>query len=123
MGRLTVSVIEPLTTVQKRTASFRPKCFLGEETAGVTMEYVSATAAIYESLRGTSAIARSFSGTTLLDRDFNWCAETMMRKYGLGAPSRAEHRAREMLLGGNFGGRDIWARVAATIRQAQTEPT
>jgi hypothetical protein len=85
------------------------------------MEHVSATAAIYESSRGTLEIARSFSRTMLLDRDYNWCAETMMRKYGLGALSRAEHRAREMLHGGNSGGCDIWTRVAATIRQVQTE--
>jgi hypothetical protein len=92
---------------------------LGEEITGDTMEYVSATAAIYESLLGTFAIARSFSATMLLDRDYNWCAETMLGKYGLAAVGRAEHRAREMLRDGNPGGYDIWSRVAAAIRQIQ----
>jgi len=84
------------------------------------MEHVSTTAAIYESLLGTFAMARSFSSTMLLDRDYNWCAETMLRKYGLGALGRAEHRAREMLQDGNPGGYEIWATVAATIRRIQT---
>ena len=83
------------------------------------MEHVSATAAIHESLVGTFAIARSSSAIMLLDRDYNWCAETMLKKYGLGALGRAEHRAREMLQDGNPGGCDIWTRVAATIRQIQ----
>jgi hypothetical protein len=83
------------------------------------MEHVSATAAIYESLLGTFAIARSFSATMLLDRDYKWCAETMLKKYGLGALNRAEHRAWEMLQDGNPGGFDIWMKVAATIRQAE----
>ena len=55
----------------------------------------------------------------LLDRDYNWCAETMLEKYGLAALSRAEHRAREMLQDGDPDGRDIWTRVAVTIRQIQ----
>ena len=63
---------------------------------------------------------RSFSATMLLDRDYNWCAETMLRKYGLGALSHAEHRAREMLQDGNPGGCDIWTTVAATIRRIQS---
>jgi len=84
------------------------------------MEHVSATAAIYESSRGTLEIARSFSRTMLLDRDYNWCAETMLRKYDLGALGRAEHRAQEMLQEGNPSGYDIWTRVAATIREIQS---
>jgi hypothetical protein len=56
----------------------------------------------------------------LLERDYNWCAETMLKKYGSGALGRAEHRAREMLQDGNHGGYDIWTRVAATIRQIQS---
>ena len=83
------------------------------------MEHVSATAAIYASLLGTFAIALCFSPTMLLDRDYNWCAETMLEKYGLGALGRAEHRAREMLHDGNLGGYEIWTIVAATIRQIQ----
>ena len=83
------------------------------------MEHVSATAAIYASLLGTFAIALCFPPTMLLDRDYNWCAETMLEKYGLGALGRAEHRAREMLQDGNPGGYDIWTRVAASIRQVQ----
>jgi hypothetical protein len=55
----------------------------------------------------------------LLDRDYNWWAETMLRKYGLAALARAEHRAREMLQDDNPGGHDTWTRVAATIRQIQ----
>ena len=55
----------------------------------------------------------------LLDRDYNWCAETMLRKYDMAALARAEHRAREMLQDGNPGGHDIWTRVAATIRRLQ----
>jgi hypothetical protein len=83
------------------------------------MEHVNATAAIDETVLGTFAIARSFSATMLLDRDYKWCAETMLKKYGLGALNRAEHRAWEMLQDGNPGGLDIWTRVAATIRQVQ----
>ena len=94
--------------------------FLGEEITGDIMEHVSATAAIYESSRGTLEIARSFSRTMLLDRDYNWCAETMLRKYDLGALGRAEHRAQEMLQEGNPSGYDIWTRVAATIREIQS---
>ena len=56
----------------------------------------------------------------LLERDYNWCAETMLKKYGLGALGRAEHRAREMLQDGNPGGYDIWARVVAMIREVQS---
>jgi len=67
---------------------------------------------------GTFAIVRDFSAM-LLDRDYNWCAETMLRKYGSAALVRAEHRAWEMLQDGNPGGRDIWTRIAATIRQIQ----
>ena len=92
---------------------------LGEEITGDTMEHVSATAAIYKSLLGIFPNARSSSATMLLDRDYNWCAETMLKNYGLGAIGRAEHRAWEMLQDGNPGGRDIWTRVAATIRQVQ----
>ena len=55
------------------------------------MEHVSATAAIDGSLLGTFAMRASFSPTMLLDRDYNWCAETMLKKYGLGALGRAEH--------------------------------
>ena len=83
------------------------------------MEHVSATAAIDVLLLGTFVSARHFSPTMLLDRDYNWCAETMLRSYGLGALGRAEHRAWEMLQDGNPGGCDIWTRVAATIRQVQ----
>ena len=83
------------------------------------MEHVSATAAIYESLLGIFANVRSSSTTALLDRDYNWCAETMLKKYGLGALGRADHRAWEMLQEGNPGGRDIWTRVASAIRQIQ----
>jgi hypothetical protein len=84
------------------------------------MEHVNVAATIDELLLGTFVIARSFSATMLLDGDYNWCAETMLRKYGLAALSRAEHRAREMLQDGNPGGRDIWTRVAGTIRQIQS---
>jgi hypothetical protein len=84
------------------------------------MEHVSATAAIGESLLGTFADARSFSATMLLDRDYNWCAETMFREYGLGALGRAERRARELLQEGNPGGYEIWVKVAATIREIQS---
>ena len=96
-----------------------PKCLLKRKLTGNTMEHVSATAAIYESLLGILTNARSSSATVLLDRDYNWCAETMLRKYGLDALGRAEHRAWEMLQDGNPGGRDIWSKVAATIRQVQ----
>jgi hypothetical protein len=92
---------------------------LGEEMTGDAMEHVSATAAIYESLLGTFANAHSSSTTMLLDRDYNWCAETMLKNYGLGAVGRAEHRAWEMLQEGNPDGYDIWTTVAATIRQIQ----
>jgi len=85
------------------------------------MEHVSATAAIYESLLGVFADARSSSATALLDRDYNWCAETMLRNYGLGALGRAEHRAWEMLQEGNPGGCDIWTRVASAIRQIEAK--
>jgi hypothetical protein len=44
-------------------------------------------------------------------------AKTMLKKYGLSAVGRAEHRAREMLRDSNPGGYDIWMKVAATIRQ------
>ena len=84
------------------------------------MEHVSATAAIDRPLLGIFANARSSSTTMLLDRDYNWCAETMLGKYGLWAVGRAEHRAREMLRDGNPGGFDIWTRVSATIRQIQS---
>jgi len=55
----------------------------------------------------------------LLDRDYNWCAETMLSKYGSAALPRAEHRAREMLHDGNPDGYAIWTRVAGTIRRLQ----
>ncbi len=84
------------------------------------MEHVSATAAIGGSLLGTFVSARHFSPTMLLDRDYNWCAETMLKKYGSGALGRAERRAREMLQDGIPGGYEIWATVAATIRRIQT---
>jgi hypothetical protein len=83
------------------------------------MEHVSATAAIYESLCASFPNARSFPPTMLLDRDYNWCAETMLKYYGLGAVGRAERRAQEMLRDGNPGGCDIWTRVAEIIRQIQ----
>ena len=57
----------------------------------------------------------------LLERDYRWCAETMLKKYGLSAVGRAEHRAREMLRDSNPGGYDIWMKVAATIRQIQAK--
>lgn len=84
------------------------------------MEHVNATAAIDESMLGTFANAPSFSATMLLDRDYKWCAETMLYKFGSSAPGRAERRARDMLGDGNPDGHDIWTRVAATIRQVQT---
>jgi hypothetical protein len=83
------------------------------------MVHVSATAAIDESLLGFFANERSFSATMLLDGDYNWCAETMLRKYGLAALRRAERRAWEMLQEGNPGGYDIWTGVASAIRQIQ----
>jgi hypothetical protein len=55
----------------------------------------------------------------LLSRDYNWCAETMLYKFGSSALDRAERRARQMLGDGNPGGHDIWTRVAATIREVQ----
>ena len=56
----------------------------------------------------------------LLNRDYEWCAETMLYKFGPSALRRAEQRAREMLRDANLGGYDIWTRVAATIWQIQT---
>ena len=56
----------------------------------------------------------------LLNRDYEWCAETMLYKFGSSALDRAERRAREMLGDANPDGYDIWTRVAATIRQVQT---
>jgi hypothetical protein len=56
----------------------------------------------------------------LLNRDYEWCAETMLYKFGPSALERAERRARELLGDANPGGYDIWTRVAATIRQIQT---
>jgi transposase InsO family protein len=56
----------------------------------------------------------------LLDRDYRWCAEAMLRKFGASALSRAERRAHNLLEDGNPVGRDIWSRVAATIRKIQT---
>ena len=90
--------------------------FVRQHITGDTMEHASVAAAPYEPLLGTLAIAHSSSATMLLDRDYNWCAETMLRKYGLDALGRAEHRARELLHEGNPGGGDIWTRVAASIR-------
>ena len=65
------------------------------------------------------ANARSFSATMLVDRDYKWCAEGMLRKFGSRALGRAERRAQELLADGNFGGYEIWIRVAATIQQIQ----
>jgi hypothetical protein len=56
----------------------------------------------------------------LLNRDYERCAETMLYKFGSSALDRAERRAREMLGDANPGGYGIWTRVAATIRQVQT---
>jgi hypothetical protein len=44
----------------------------------------------------------------------------MLRKFGASALSRAERRAHNLLEDGNPVGRDIWIRVAATIRNIQT---
>jgi hypothetical protein len=84
------------------------------------VQHVNDTAAINESMFGPFANARSFSTFMLLDRDYKWCAETMLCKFGSSALGRAERRARKMLGDGNPGGYDIWTRVAATIRQVQS---
>jgi hypothetical protein len=44
----------------------------------------------------------------------------MLEHFGAKALHRAERRAREMLEDGNPDGSKIWARVAAAIRQIQS---
>jgi hypothetical protein len=56
----------------------------------------------------------------LLERDYYWCARLMLEHSGAMALHRAERRAREMLEDGNPDGSEIWTRVAAAIRQIQT---
>ena len=56
----------------------------------------------------------------LLDRDYYWCARLMLEHFGAKALHRAERRAREMLEDGNPDGSEIWTRVAAAIRQIQS---
>jgi hypothetical protein len=56
----------------------------------------------------------------LLDRDYYWCARLMLDQYGQRALERAERRARETLEDGNPELSEIWTRVAAAIRQIQS---
>jgi hypothetical protein len=56
----------------------------------------------------------------LLDRDYYRCACLMLDQFGQRALGRAEHRARKMLEDGNPELSEIWARVAAAIRQIQS---
>lgn len=54
------------------------------------------------------------------ERDYEWCAETMLERYGPMALKRAERRASERLLNRSQDGYEIWAKVAATIRRIQS---
>ena len=56
----------------------------------------------------------------LLDRDYYWCARLMLDQNGHRAIERAELRAREMLADGNPDLSEIWTRVAAAIRQIES---
>jgi hypothetical protein len=56
----------------------------------------------------------------LLDRDYYWCARLMLDQYGQRALARTERRAQEMLADGRPDLSEIWMRVAAAIRQVQS---
>jgi hypothetical protein len=61
-----------------------------------------------------------YSSAMLLDRDYYWCARLMLEQYGQRALGRAERRAQEMLADGNSDTSEIWMRVAAAVRQIQS---
>ena len=68
---------------------------------------------------GTFADLRRLLGM-LLDRDYEWCARLMLSQFGGRAVARAERRAHNMLLAGNYELHDIWIRVAASTRRIQS---